>query len=90
MTKAEFTERIASRLNLRKKEAATVLEAVLDEIAESLERGEKVQLIPFGSFEVKERKEREGRNPRTGEKISINGRRVATFQPGKGLREAVN
>ncbi|MBM3464546.1 MAG: HU family DNA-binding protein [Armatimonadetes bacterium] len=89
MTKAEFTEKIASRLSLRRREAAGVLEAVLAEISEALQRGEKVQLIPFGSFEVRERKGREGRNPRTGEKIDIKGRRVAVFQAGKGLRDVV-
>jgi len=90
MTKAEFTERIAARLNVRRKDAAAMVEAVRAEITESLGRGERVQLIPFGSFEVRERKEREGRNPRTGERISIEGRRVAVFQAGKTLRDALS
>jgi DNA-binding protein HU-beta len=90
LTKADFTERIASRLNLRRKEAATVVEAVLGEIIECLAEGEKVQLIPFGSFAVRERKQREGRNPRTGEAIHIDERKVAVFVAGKSLRDAVN
>jgi DNA-binding protein HU-beta len=89
VTKFEFTERIASRLGVRRKEAANVLEAVLDEIAQALNEGEKVQLIPFGSFDIRDRKPREGRNPRTGEKISIESRRVPVFQAGKGLRDAI-
>lgn len=89
MTKAEFTENIASRLGLRRKEAARVVEAVLQEITESLQRGEKVQLIPFGSFQIRERRGREGRNPRTGEKIEIDGRRVTVFTAGKSLRDAL-
>jgi nucleoid DNA-binding protein len=87
VTKAEFTERVANRLGIRRKEAATVVEAVLAEIADSLAEGEKVQLIPFGSFQVKERKGRDGRNPRTGEKIHIEDRRVTVFTAGKALRD---
>ena len=89
MTKAEFVDRLASRLQMRKKEAAAVLDAVLTEIEESLKEGEKVQLIPFGSFEVRERKAREGRNPRTGASITIEGRKVAAFNAGKGLRDSL-
>lgn len=89
MTKAEFTENIADRLGLRRKEAAAVVEAVLTEITELLHDGTKVQLSPFGSFHVRERKGRQGRNPRTGEKIIISGRRVPVFTPGKSLRDAL-
>ncbi len=89
MTKAEFTDNIASRLKVKRKEAAAYVEAMLAEISESLGRGEKVQLIPFGSFEVRVRPQREGRNPRTREKIEIPEKRVPVFNPGKSLREAV-
>lgn len=90
MTKAEFVERVANRLNRRRKEAAECVEAVLDEIRLALQEGEKVQLIPFGSFEVRERKGREGRNPRTGQKIHIDDRRIAVFTAGKALRDALD
>lgn len=66
-----------------------MLEGFVVELTDALQRGEKVQLIPFGSFEVRSRKGREGRNPRTGEKIQIADRRVAVFQAGKVLREAL-
>lgn len=89
MTKSEFVERVANRLNKRRKEASEWVEVVLDEIREALKEGEKVQLIPFGSFEVRERKGREGRNPRTGEKIQIADRRAAVFTAGKSLRDAL-
>jgi len=89
LTKAEFTDNIANRLGVRRKEAATVVEAVLAEVIDLLQKGEKVQLIPFGSFQVRERRGREGRNPRTGEKIKIKERRVPVFTPGKALREAI-
>ena len=89
MTKAEFTDRLADRLGVRRKEAASILDSLLTEISKALQQGEKVQLIPFGSFEVRERKAREGRNPRTGEKIQISGRKVVVFQAGKAVREAL-
>lgn len=90
MTKAEFTERVANRLGVRRKQAAAVVEAVLSEITDLLQEGEKVQLIPFGSFQVRERKGREGRNPRTGEKIAIGERRIPVFTAGKALRSALD
>lgn len=89
MTKSEFVERVATRMNKRRKEAAEWVEVVLDEIREALKEGEKVQLIPFGSFDVRERKGREGRNPRTGEKLQIAERRVTVFTAGKALRDAL-
>lgn len=89
LTKSEFVERVATRMNKRRKDAAEWVEAVLDEIREGLKEGEKVQLIPFGSFDVRERRGREGRNPRTGEKIQIEDRRVTVFTAGKALRDAL-
>ncbi len=67
-----------------------MVDLLLEEIKGALQAGDKVQLIPFGSFLVRERKAREGRNPKTGAKIKIAARRVAAFSAGKGLRDAVN
>jgi len=66
MTKTQLSEKVAIKANLRKKQAAAAVEAVLEAVKEALAKGEKVQLIPFGSFAVRSRAAREGRNPRTG------------------------
>ena len=66
-----------------------IVDSMLDEITSALQKGEKVALTPFGSFVVRARKKREGRNPKTGEKITIAARRVPTFQAGKALKDAV-
>lgn len=89
MGKADLIEAIASKTNRSKKEAAETLNVVLDTIQENLKKGKGVRLIPFGSFEIRERKGRTGRNPRTGEKIQIKARKVPAFRPGKALRDAV-
>ena len=72
-----------------KGDAQLFLKALMETIKESLKKGNTVRLIPFGNFEVRERAGRAGRNPRTGEKISIDQRRVPAFRPGKDLKEAV-
>ncbi len=87
--KADLISAIADRTNRSKKEAAETLNVVLDTIQEHLKKGRGVRLIPFGSFEIRERKGRTGRNPRTGEKIKIAARKVPAFRPGKALRDAV-
>jgi len=89
MTKTQLSEKVAIKANLRKKQAAAAVEAVLEAVKEALAKGEKVQLIPFGSFAVRSRAAREGRNPRTGDKIKIKASKVPTFRPGKALKEAV-
>jgi DNA-binding protein HU-beta len=89
LTKAELIEVLAEEAELSKRQAGEIVELVLEEITEALRKGEKVQLIPFGSFVVRSRKKREGRNPKTGAKIMIPARKVPAFQAGKGLREAV-
>ncbi|MGE0493064.1 MAG: HU family DNA-binding protein [Vulcanimicrobiota bacterium] len=87
--KADLISAIADKTNRSKKEAAETLNVVLDTIQEHLKKGRGVRLIPFGSFEIRERKGRTGRNPRTGEKIKIAARKVPAFRPGKALRDAV-
>ena len=71
LTKADLVESIATEFELTKRQAGEIVDFVLDEIKEALQAGDKVQLIPFGSFLVRARKAREGRNPKTGEKIKI-------------------
>jgi DNA-binding protein HU-beta len=87
--KADLIHAISEKTNRSKKEAAETLNVVLDTIQENLKKGKGVRLIPFGSFEIRERKGRTGRNPRTGEKISIKARKVPAFRPGKALRDCV-
>ena len=90
MTKAELIDAVAEETEQTKREVATVVDAVLEHIKKALQKGDKVQLIPFGSFEVRERKKREGRNPKTGEKLTIPARKVPAFHAGKDLRDSVN
>ncbi len=89
MTKADLIESLATERELSKREAGEIIDQLLAEITQALQNGEKVQLIPFGSFDIRERKKREGRNPQTGEKIIIAARRVPAFTAGKALRDAV-
>ncbi len=89
MNKEELVERIAQATGLSKKDANAALDAALDAIKTALRRGEKVTLVGFGTFQVRERKAREGRNPQTGEKIRIPARKVPAFSAGKELRTAV-
>ena len=85
------TERstFAEASDLSKKDATKAVDAVFDTILNTLKKGEKVQLIGFGNFEVRERAARKGRNPQTGEEIEIPASRVPAFKPGKALKEAV-
>ena len=87
--KAELIADIAEKTKSSKKEATDTLNVVLETIQEHLTKGNGVRLIPFGSFEVRERKGRTGRNPRTGQEIKIEARKVPAFKPGKSLRDAV-
>jgi DNA-binding protein HU-beta len=75
---------------MKKRDVSDVVESLFECVKNTLQSGEKVQLIPFGSFEVRDRKKREGRNPKTGEKLTIPARRVPAFHAGKDLRDAVN
>lgn len=89
MTKADIVDSLANEHELSKRQAGEIVDLILDEITSALKDGDKVQLIPFGSFVVRERKARIGRNPQTGETIKIAARKVPAFSAGKGLKDAV-
>ncbi len=90
MTKTNLIEIVAAKTELKKCDAEKAINAVLAAIEESLVAGEKVQITGFGTFEIRENKEREGRNPQTGEKITIAASKTPTFSAGKTLKDAVN
>ena len=87
--KAELVSEVAAKTDLTKKEVAAAVDAIFSSIQEDLAKGEKVQLIGFGNFEVRSRAERKGRNPQTGEEIKIPASKVPAFKPGKALKDAV-
>ena len=87
MTKAELVAKVAEATGLEKKNAEKAVSAVFDCITEALKNGDKVQIMGFGGFEVKERAARTGRNPSTGETIEIPASKTPTFKAGKGLRD---
>jgi DNA-binding protein HU-beta len=89
MTKAELIGEVADKTDLRRQNVAEVVDTILECVKSALQKGEKVQLIPFGSFEVRERKKREGRNPKTGERLTIPAVKVPAFRAGKDLKAAV-
>jgi len=89
MNKKELIETVSSKAEITKKEADQVVNAVLDSIIEGLSTEGKVILPGFGSFEVRTRTAREGRNPRTGEKIKVDAKRAPAFKPGKAMKDAV-
>jgi len=90
MTKAELVAKIAEEAKVKKSEAERCLNAFVNALSEALEKGERVALPGLGVFNVRERKERKGRNPRTGEPMIIPARKVVTFSPAKALKERVN
>lgn len=90
MNKSELVDAIAAKADLQKAQAARALDAVVDSITEALQQDDNVSLVGFGTFSVKHRAERKGRNPRTGEEITIKAAKVPNFKPGKGLKDAVN
>jgi len=89
VTKADIVDSLANEHELSKRQAGEIVDLILDEITNALKAGDKVQLIPFGSFVVRDRKARTGRNPQTGETLKIAARRVPAFTPGKGLKDSV-
>mgnify|MGYP001316320587 FL=1 len=89
MNKSELVNKVAEITELSKKDAAKAVDAVFDAIAEALQNGEKVQLVGFGNFEVRERSARKGRNPQTGEVIEIAASKTPAFKPGKSLKELI-
>ena len=90
MNKNELIDVISKNAELTKKEAAAALDATIEGVINGLVQDGKVQLVGFGSFEVRTRTARVGRNPRTGESLKIEASRTAAFKPGKDMREAVN
>ena len=87
MNKETLAQNIADKKGITKKEALDNINEVLDGITEVISQGERVSLVNFGNFEVKERKARLGRNPQTGEPINIEAQKTVSFKPGKELRE---
>src|ERR1700754_321698 len=90
MTKAELVEDVARAAELTKKDAERLVEIVFESIIETLNQGEKIELRGFGSFRVRERGARRGRNPKTGDPVDIPAKRVPYFKPGKELKELIN
>lgn len=90
MTKAEIINRVAERTGMSRKDAIVALEIFLGSIKDALKRGEKISLVGFGTFYLKQKRARNGRNPRTGDKIQIPPKAIATFKPGKAFRLLIN
>ena len=89
LTKADIAESLYEELGLNKREARELVEIYFDEIKEALSNGKQVKLSGFGNFDLRDKKERPGRNPKTGEEIPISARRVVTFRPGQKLKTRV-
>ncbi|GHV97473.1 transcriptional regulator [Lactobacillus nasalidis] len=89
MNKTELVSVVSEKTEFSKKESAQIVDALFATIEEELAKGEKVQLIGFGTFEVRERAARKGRNPQTGAEIEIPASKVPAFKPGKALKDAV-
>ena len=90
MNKTELVAAIAEKTELSKKDAEKALKAFTDVVAEELKKGEKIQLVGFGTFEVADRPAREGRNPKTGETMTIAASKTPKFKAGKALKDMVN
>ena len=89
LTKADFAESLFDELGLNKREAKEMVEVFFEEIKNSLEQGNQVKISGFGKFELRDKTSRPGRNPKTGEEISITARRVVTFRSGQKLKARV-
>jgi len=90
MTKIDIIQNVYEKLGIPKKDSAKIVESVFDLMKDSLAKGEKIKISGFGNFIVKEKKSRRGRNPQTGDEISISARRVLTFKSSQVLRRALN
>ncbi|MDE7313500.1 MAG: HU family DNA-binding protein [Eubacterium sp.] len=90
MNKAELVSAIADKAELSKKDAEAAIKAFTDVVAEELKKGEKIQLVGFGTFEVSERAARTGRNPQTGEEMTIPASKAPKFKAGKALKDLMN
>lgn len=89
LTKADLAERLFEELGLNKREAKEIVEMFFEEIRGALEQGQQVKLSGFGNFDLRDKKQRPGRNPKTGQEIPITARRVVTFRPGQKLKAKV-
>jgi len=89
MTKSELAEQVSAKINLTKKETEHIVSIIFESIIGALSSGDKVEVRGFGSFRIRHRALREGRNPKTGEKITIQARKAPGFTPGKTLKKAV-
>ena len=90
MNKTELVAAMAEQTNLSKKDAEAALKAFIDVVSEELKKGEKIQLVGFGTFEVSERAERTGRNPQTGKEMVIPASKAPKFKAGKALKDMIN
>ena len=90
MTKAELVDEIARKASLTRKHSEVIVDAVFSSIIEALQTGDKIELRGFGSFRVRHRASRTGRNPKTGEGVLVPAKKVPYFKPGKELRELIN
>ena len=90
MTKADLVEKVAREADMTKKDAEQLVEIIFDSIIETLNSGEKIELRGFGSFRVRERNSRKGRNPKTGAKVDVPSKKIPYFKPGKELKELIN
>ena len=90
MNKAEFVDAVADKASMSKADATTAVDAVLDSLTEAMKQGEQITLVGFGTFLVRKREARTGRNPRTGEPLEIAASNAPSFKAGKALKDAVN
>ena len=90
MTKADLVMEVAKQTSLTKKESETVIKTIFDSISDALSEGDKVELRGFGSFRVRDRRSRQGRNPKTGDTVSVPAKKVPFFKAGKELRALVD
>lgn len=90
MTKADLVEEVARVSDLTKKHSETIVNTVFDSIIQALQRDDKIELRGFGSFRIRQRRSRQGRNPKTGDKVDVPAKRIPYFKPGKELKELIN
>jgi integration host factor subunit beta len=90
MTKAELVEEVARVAELTKKHSEVIVNTVFDSIIEALQKDEKIELRGFGSFRIRQRRSRQGRNPKTGDKVDVPAKKIPYFKPGKELKELIN
>lgn len=90
MTKADLVEEVARVIEVSRRDSEAIVDAIFDSIVRSLKNGEKIEIRGFGSFRLRERKARVGRNPKTGDRVQVPAKRVPYFKPSKELRDLIN